>query len=85
MSLFSFCLSGVIFYVCAILETNQLCCDLKASDLVAWIIHDVLQQFIENTVNKMRSWQTPTLSAEESFETGLCSSYLSRCVVPCLY
>lgn len=36
-----FCLSGVIFYVCAVLETKQLCCDLEDSDLVVWLINNV--------------------------------------------
>lgn len=37
------------------LETKQLLCDLKESDLVAWVIHKVLKKFIENTINKVRS------------------------------
>lgn len=45
----------VVFYICVILETKQLCCDLKESDVVAWVINDVLQQFVENTINKKHS------------------------------
>lgn len=61
----------VIFYVCVILETKQLCCDLKESHLVAWFINNVLQQFIENTVNKKHSWQIFTLHAEESLSLSV--------------
>lgn len=42
MSLFYFWLFRVIFHVYAILETKQLCCDLRESDLVAWFICNVL-------------------------------------------
>lgn len=45
----------VIFYVCVILETKQLCLDLKESDLVEWVINDVLLQFVANTINKKHS------------------------------
>lgn len=61
----------VVFYICVILETKQLCCDLKESHLVAWVINNLLQQFTENTINKKHSWQIFTLDAEKSLSLSV--------------